>query len=241
MPDMLAPLVVALLIAQAPTHAPEKAWEPTPRLREYDWMSVADWNARHEKLLEHSKQGGIDLLFLGDSITEGWADNPTWKARYAPRSAANFGIGGDTTQNVLWRLRNGEVEGLKPKVVVLLIGTNNFGLHDDPPDAVVRGIKAVLVELRKRLPETKVLLLGILPRDADPGTDLRIRIRETNAKLADFDDGHDIRFLDIGHALLEPDGRLSKEVMPDFLHLSEAGYARWAEAMEPVLAAMLAP
>ena len=108
---------LALLCCIVGSAFAEDPAEPAPRTKEYSWMSVATWNARHEQYLKRAKEGKCDLLFLGDSITEGWGNNETWKKRYAPRNAVNFGIGGDTTQNVLWRITNGELEGLQPKAM----------------------------------------------------------------------------------------------------------------------------
>lgn len=217
----------------------ESSTEPVARKKEYPWMSVATWNGRHEALLKRVKEGNIDLLFVGDSITEGWGNNSVWQKTYAPMKAANIGIGGDTTENVLWRLENGEVEGISPKVAVLLIGTNNFGLEGHSPDAVAKGVAAVVQSLRKKLPTTRILLLAIFPRDEKPNTDMRKRIRTVNEQIVKLDDRKNVRFLDIGAKLSNPDGSLSKEVMPDFLHLSEKGYQIWADAMAPLLKEMM--
>ncbi|HEX7901244.1 MAG TPA: platelet-activating factor acetylhydrolase IB subunit [Planctomycetota bacterium] len=225
-------LLLALLILQAK----ENAWEPAPRVREYAWMSTASWKARHEAFLKRAKEGKCDLLFLGDSITEGWGNNAVWKKAYAPRNAVNFGIGGDTTQNVLWRIQNGELEGLAPKAVVLMIGTNNFGLHGDAPADVAKGVAAVVKTLREKLPASKLLLLGVFPRDEKPNTGGRKKILELNAVLARIEGA---RFLDIGPKFLAADGTLTKDVAPDFLHLSEKGYQIWADAMAPTLDALL--
>lgn len=225
-------LLLALLLLQAK----ENAWEPAPRVREYSWMSTSAWKARHEKHLARAKEGNCDLLFVGDSITEGWGQNAVWKKHFAPRKAVNIGIGGDTTQNVLWRLLNGEVDGLSPKAVVLLIGTNNFGLHGDAPGDVAKGVAAVVDTLKKKLPAAKILLLGVFPRDANAGTPARKKILELNAALAKTEG---VDYLDLGPKFLSPDGALAKEVMPDFLHLSEKGYQIWADAIEPWVSQVL--
>jgi lysophospholipase L1-like esterase len=217
----------------------ETATDPAPRKKEYPWMSLARWNQLHEGFLKRAKEGKIDLLFLGDSITEGWGQNAVWQKNYANHNAANFGIGGDTTENVHWRIQNGEIEGLSPKVVVLLIGTNNFGLEGHSPDQVAKGIAAIVQTLRKKLPSSKVLLLAIFPRDEKPGTDARTKIKKVNDQIAGLDDKKNVRFLDIGAKLANPDGTLSKEIMPDFLHLSEKGYQIWADAMDPLLKQLL--
>ncbi len=225
-------LIVVLLACLVPQ---ESSTEPAARKKEYPWMSVATWTGKHEAFLKRAKEGKIDLLFVGDSITEGWGNNAIWQKTYGPLNAANFGIGGDTTENVLWRLENGELEGIAPKVAVVLIGTNNFGLEGHTPDAVVKGVTAVVQTLRKKLPATKILLLAIFPRDEKPTADIRKRIKTVNDQIVKLDDRKTVRFLDIGPKLSNPDGSLSKEVMPDFLHLSEKGYQIWADAMGPLL------
>lgn len=237
-------LLIALLsvLTLLPLAAGEDPAQPFPRSKDYSWMKVAAWNERHAKHLELIKGGGGDLLFVGDSITEGWggAGKAVWAKEYAPGKALNLGIGGDTTQNVLWRLANGEVQGLKPKVVVLMIGTNNFGLNGDQPADVVRGVTAVVASLREKLPGAHVLLLGIFPRDANPKAGIRTKIAEVNTAIAKLADGKAVHFLDIGSTFTEADGSLAKEIMPDFLHLSPAGYERWAEAIRKPLTELVA-
>jgi len=223
-------IALLLLLAQA-----ESAFEPAPRKKEYPWMKVVDWTQRHENFLKRAKEGKMDLLFLGDSITEGWGNNAVWQKTYAPLNAANFGIGGDTTENVLWRILNGEIDGISPKVAVLMIGTNNFGLEGHQPPDVAKGITTIVQTLRKKLPATKILLLGIFPRDEKPNTDARKKIQKVNEQIAGLDDKKNVRFLDIGAKFTSPDGSLSKEIMPDFLHLSEKGYQIWADAIDPLL------
>jgi lysophospholipase L1-like esterase len=232
----LSVLLLLSSLGQAP-EAPkgEKPWEPARRVAEYPWMPTANWNARHDKFLRRAGEGSVEILFLGDSITEGWGNNAIWRERYTPQRAANFGIGGDTTQNVLWRVTHGEVDGLAPKVVVLMIGTNNFGLHDDGPEDVARGVAAIVHELTRRLPDSKILLLGMFPRDEQPGTDHRKRIEEANKRIACLDDGSTVRYLDLGPKLTREDGTIDPAIMPDYLHLSEAGYKIWADEMAGLL------
>jgi len=229
---LLAVAVAFILQAENPA-------EPTARSKEYPWMSVATWKQKHEQILKRAKEGNIDLLFLGDSITEGWGGNAVWQKHYGTLNAANFGIGGDTTQNVLWRIANAEVDGLSPKVVVLLIGTNNFGLNGDTVDSASKGVAAVMAALRKKLPKSKVLLLGVFPRDEKPKTEARTKIAKLNAEIAKLEDKKSVRYLDVGAKFLAPDGSIPKEIMPDALHLSEKGYQIWAEAMEPLLKEMM--
>jgi lysophospholipase L1-like esterase len=227
-------LAIAVLLVLGFVQA-ESASEPAPRKKEYPWMSVAVWNQKHEAFLKRAKQGKVDLLFLGDSITEGWGNNAVWQKHYGELNAANFGIGGDTTENVLWRIQNGEIEGLAPKVAVLMIGTNNFGLEGHQPNDVAKGVATIVQTLRKKLPTTKILLLAIFPRDEKPGADIRARIKKVNDQIMTLDDKKAVRFLDLGPKFTNADGSLSKEIMPDFLHLSEKGYQIWADGMDSLL------
>ena len=204
------------------------------------------WVARHEGFVQEARKGGIDVLFLGDSITDGWRDKGSnvWNKYYAPRHAANFGIGGDRTQHVLWRMDRGELEGIKPKVVVLMIGTNNTGKEKDTgkirntvPETIA-GVRTVVKELRVKLPDSKILLLAIFPRSTlnDPQ---RAQIALINTVIARLDDGKMVKFLDINPKFLEADGTLSTNIMPDLLHPNEPGYQIWAAAMGPALDEML--
>jgi len=188
--------------------------------------------ALHQRFLDRAKQGNVDLLFLGDSITQGWNDNEVWKRYYGPRHAANFGIGGDQTQHVLWRIQNGELEGIHPKVVVLMIGTNNAG--GNTADEIATGVAAIVKELRSRLPAAKVLLLGVFPRSPKPDA-TRKKLEEVNRQISKLDDGKHVTFLDIRKFFLNPDESISPAIMPDYLHLTAKGYRLWAEAMEPTL------
>jgi lysophospholipase L1-like esterase len=196
---------------------------------------------RHEGFVELAKKGGIDVLFLGDSITDGWRAPPgqeAWKKHFEPLHAANFGIGGDRTQHVLWRIENGELEGIHPKLAVLMIGTNNLGANKD--EQIAEGITAIVHEIHKRQPETKVLLLGIFPRSQKASDPFRARIKDINKVIAKLDDGgKTVRYLDIGDKFVDKNGDLPKEIMPDYLHLSKAGYKIWADAIQPTVDEML--
>lgn len=199
-----------------------------------------NWQKRHESFNERAKQGDVDLLFIGDSITQGWegAGKAVWAERYASRKAMNLGIGGDRTQHVLWRLDNGNIEGLKPKAAVIMIGTNNF--RDNSAREIADGQIAIVRKLRERLPEMKILLLAIFPRGEQAGNDDRKKLAEASKLAADeVADGKMVTALDIGDKFLQADGSLSKDIMPDFLHLSPAGYTIWADAIEPQVKAML--
>jgi beta-glucosidase len=194
----------------------------------------------HEQFLKRAKEGPIGLLFLGDSITEGWGKAPdVWK-RYEKYQPANFGIGGDRTQHVLWRIENGELEGISPKVVVLMIGTNNTG--GDSAEDIAKADTKIVRSLRAKLPQTKVLVLGIFPRGDKKTGDLSPtampKIRQVNAELAKLDDGKMIRYLDIADKFLVG-GKIPSDVMPDQLHPNAKGYQIWADAMQPLLEEMM--
>lgn len=190
-------------------------------------------NARHKQFLEIVAKGKADVIFIGDSITQGWegAGKKAWADNFASLNAVNLGIGGDQTGHVLWRITEGkELDPIKPKLAVMMIGTNNMGGHT--PEQIAGGIKAILDELRKQKPEMKVLLLGIFPRSAKPGDAVRDKIKKTNEMVAKFADGKMIVYKDIGEQFLEKDGTLDKKIMPDFLHLSPEGYDIWAKAIK---------
>jgi len=225
-------LALALLVQAQPGET------PAPK--------TGGWAKRHEAFVDEAKKGGFDVLFTGDSITDGWRNNPQKKifdATFGPLKPANFGISGDRTQHVLWRLQNGEFEGLTlPKVVVLMIGTNNIGQKDNPEPAAsaVAGIQAILKEIRKKSDHTKILLLGVFPRGEKADHPLRAAVKEINDAIAKLDDdGKVVKYLDIGDKFLQPDGSILKEIMPDFLHLSEKGYHIWADAIKEPLVELL--
>jgi beta-glucosidase len=150
-----------------------------------------------------------------------------------------LGFGGDHTENVLWRLRHGEVDGLSPKVAVLMIGTNNTGDRNDDPQATAAGVKAIIDELRSRLPHTRILLLAIFPREEQPTGFLRRLNERVNAIISGYADGRHVFFANINAAFLNADGTLSREVMPDLLHPQEKGYEIWARSMDPMLKKLL--
>jgi lysophospholipase L1-like esterase len=198
------------------------------------------WQDMHGRFLERAKQGNVDVLFLGDSITQGWAGsgNEVWKERFEPLKSANFGIGGDQMQHVLWRLQDGkELEGISPKVIVLMIGTNNTARNS--AEQIAEGVTAIVHELTKQAPQGKVLLLGVFPRSPKPSDPVRGKIKGINERIAKLDDGKQVRYLDIGDKFLKSDGTLTKEIMPDYLHLSKQGYQIWADAIQPSLADMM--
>ncbi len=199
----------------------------------YKWY---DWHGRHNEVVERVKKGDADLIMIGDSITHGW-NADLWKKHYEPRKAVNMGFSSDGTQHVLWRLQNGEIDGISPKVAVVLIGVNNIG--GATVEDTAKGVEAVVNTLQQKLPETKVLLLGIFPWKQSADAPERSTIKELNKTLSTFAKKDRVTFLDIGVNFLEKDGSLSAEIMPDYLHLSPKGYKIWADAMEPVLSELM--
>jgi lysophospholipase L1-like esterase len=223
------PLLLAILAAAAPCPADNTAIQPAPR--------DAEWIKRHEGFVAQANKGNAKILFMGDSITDGWRGEKLWKKKYAPMKAVDFGISGDRTEHVLWRMKNGECDGIKPKVVVLMIGTNNMGSNSAPE--IVEGITAIVKDFRSRLPKSKILLLGIFPRDEKADSPVRKKIADVNREIAKLDDGKWIKYLDIGEKFLDSKGDLPSDVMPDFLHPNAKGYQIWADAMDPTLKALL--
>lgn len=193
----------------------------------------------HEQFVKQAKEGKAQLVFLGDSITAGWGrQKEIWEKAFGAYTPVNFGIGGDRTQHVLWRIENGELDGIKPKAVVLMIGTNNSST--DPADGIARGITKIVETIRAKQPQAKILLLAVFPRGEKPSPNPgREKLAEVNKTIAKLDDGKHVFFLDIGPKFLEPDGTIAKAVMPDFLHLSAEGYQRWADAIGPKLAELM--
>lgn len=216
---------------EAATKTEHDAVRPVPR--EGGWMN------RHEAMNARVAQGNVDLVFIGDSITQGWerAGKEVWKEFYGERNAVNLGIGGDRTQHVLWRLENGNLKGIQPKLAVVMIGTNNA--NSNKPEEIADGIERIVELLKSKTPETEILLLAVFPRGATADDRLRQVNQKTNEIIAKLADGEQVHFLDIGKQFLGEDGSLSQEIMPDRLHLSEKGYRIWAESIEPKVKELL--
>ena len=224
--------LLVLLICFSPSFFAEanelhSAVKPVPR--------SGGWMKRHESFNKRVAEGKVDLILIGDSITHGWEGKgkSVWEKFYGKRNAVNLGIGGDRTQHVMWRLDNGNVKEISPKVAVVMIGTNNSG--NNSPEEIADGLAAITKQLRAKLPETKVLLLGIFPRGANKDDGRRKVNEKANAIFKKLADGKDVHYLDIGEKFLESDGTLSRKIMPDLLHLSVEGYTIWAESIEPTL------
>lgn len=197
---------------------------------------------RHKQFLKIVAKGDADIVFLGDSITQGWEGNgkKAWAENFAPMKAVNLGIGGDQTGHVIWRITEGkELEPINPKLAVMMIGTNNVGR--DTAEQIAGGIKAIITELKKQKPHMKILLLGVFPRcgggvakgeNVCPAEKLQPKIKAINAIISKYDDGKTVFYKDIGAKFLDAKGGLDRKIMPDFLHLSPAGYEIEADAIE---------
>ena len=193
--------------------------------------------ASHKSFMER-KAKPIGVLFLGDSITAGWGRAPeVWKNHFGKYDPANFGISGDRTQHILWRIDQGELDGISPKVVVLMIGTNNGGSYT--ADQIAAAVTKIVTTVHAKLPETKVLLLAIFPRAEKADNPVRVKLQQVNAAISKLDDGKQTRYLEIWKQFLADDGTLTKEIMPDFLHPNAKGYQIWAESMQPLLDEMM--
>lgn len=238
MPLRRLPSSIAVLLSFAVCWAPLAAKDPPPATvvpvpRDGGWMK------RHESFNTRAKQGNVDLIFLGDSITQGWegAGKEIWAKAFGMRNAMNAGISGDRTQHVIWRIDNGNLEGIAPKLAVIMIGTNNMG--SDSPADIAEGVKTIVERLKTKKADIQVLLLAIFPRSPKADDPIRLKVVATNEILKTFDDGKQVHYLDIGPKFLAADGSLSKDIMPDFLHLSPAGYQIWADAIEADVAKLL--
>jgi lysophospholipase L1-like esterase len=202
----------------------------------------------HEQLLEKTRQGKIDVYFVGDSITRRWGatDYPdflsNWKENFHGWNAANFGWGADHTQHILWRLENGELDRVNPKVIVILAGTNNVGREpgdDAKVTSITKGIRAIVDACRKKAPRATIILMAIFPRN--DGVGVMPTINEINERLANFADGKRIRFLNINDKLADKNGVLFEGLSVDKLHLSLKGYQIWADALKPIFREVLGP
>jgi len=212
-----------------PAHS---AVNPAPR--EGGWMK------RHESFNQRVANGNVDLIFIGDSITHGWEGKgkAVWEKYYTKRNAVNLGIGGDRTQHVLWRLDNGNIKNISPKVAVVMIGTNNSGNGRNSAEEMIDGVTAVIEKLRAKLPKTEILLLDIFPRGQRINAQ-RGKILQVNQVLSRLDSRPHVTFLRIGQNFVSPDGSIAKDIMPDFLHLTPNGYEIWAKSIEPTLARLM--
>jgi lysophospholipase L1-like esterase len=230
---VLAPALRAATVEERLDALEKRVWElehPPPAAVT---PAIKDRN-RHDAFLQDIKKGSNDLVFIGDSITDGWrgGGKKVWDEAFGPLKPLNLGIGGDRTQHVLWRLQNGELDGYKAKCAVIMIGTNNGA---DSKEDVAAGITAIVKEVQKRQPECKILLLGIFPRGPKANDGARAKNAQVNQIVAKLDDGKTIRYMDIGDKFLDENKDLPKDIMPDALHPNAKGYQIWADATLPAI------
>ncbi len=259
-PTLSALLLVALLplaLAQTPAAPPAQKIDASAPIAKTmpDGTPNAGFMKAHESFLARGKAGPIGLLFVGDSITAGWAGKDRahiWECYFGAYQPANFGIGGDQTQHVIWRIENGELEGIAPKVTVLMLGTNNTGATGHTAAEIVAADKKIVELIRAKIPGTKVIVLAVFPRGARKDKDGKIPdanitdaarrteiINTVNRELAKLDDGVNVRFLDINAVFVGQDGKIPFSIMPDQLHPNASGYQLWADAMKPLLTEMM--
>jgi lysophospholipase L1-like esterase len=197
------------------------------------------FQSKHQANLELAKRGDIDVVFMGDSITEGWrgdsAGKPVFDKYFGQMKVANFGISGDSTQGVLYRLRHGEGQSFSPKAVMLMIGTNNTSRNTAPE--IAEAIGAIVLEMQRDYPKARIMLLGIFPRST-ANDSVRAKIAEINRIISRLDDGDHVHYMDIGSKFLDAEGNIPKDIMNDGLHPTTKGYEIWAEAVKEPLAAL---
>lgn len=227
----LSYLVAAVTIASI-AFAANTAIEPVSKANNATWM------AQHQTMNNRAKQGHINLIYVGDSIVQYYdkQGKGTWDRYYAPRNALNLGISGDRTEHVLWRLDHGNIDGIAPKLAIVMIGQNNGG--HNTAEEIGAGVIAVVQNIRAKLPTTKILILAIFPRREKPTEERDVLAKASliSAKLAD---NNTIFYMDINKIFLRPDGSIPAELMPDFEHPSAKGYRMWAEAIEPKVAELM--
>lgn len=197
----------------------------------YDWFQKVAYRIQKGKEAAPTCQ----LVFDGDSITDFWqtTGKEVWAQHYDKFQAYDFGISGDQTQHLLWRLTQGQAEGMSPKLIVLMIGTNNTGVNS--ADQIADGVKAIVEAYQARCPNAVILLQAVFPRGEKPEDPVRAKIRQVNDIISKLSDGKKVVYIDFGDKFLQPDGTISREIMPDFLHPSAKGYQIWADAIQPII------
>lgn len=220
------------------TAGPAPAGRPTDPAWGFWPKFPKDWQVTHWNFVEQARKGGVDVLFMGDSITKNWkvAGKELWDANYKPLRSLNIGIGGDTTRQTLWRIQNDALDGVNPKVIVIMIGVNNIFTGTGTDDEIVQGIEKILTQTLAQCPEAKVLLLGILPLGNRGQSD---RAGKINAQLAALAVDR-VKFLNISPAFVDPTGKvIADSYFPDQIHLSASGYQVFDKELRPVLMEML--
>ncbi len=242
MKHFIRPLCLTLLLSTAlPTLASEpSSTVPVPRTKQFEWMSLSTWFHKHAEDIKLAEAGEARIVFLGDSITDGWHWD-TWQRDLAPLGAVNFGIGGDLTQNLLWRLDHGAIEQLDPELVVILIGVNNFLHENASARETFVGVEAVVKRALAGYANADILVQGIFPYEQSAGHPNRARVRDTNRLIATLAEHPRVHYRDFGPLLLEDNGDISPAIMGDFLHPTAEGYQRWTGALLPVIDELMAP
>ena len=239
-------MILALLFLSIPSSAsaqiscPDEHLALTPAPLQEEW-AVEWWMPRHEQKLTEDGRESAEILLIGDSITHGWENTgkDVWESYFGEYKTYNIGYSGDRTENVLWRFEHGEIDGINPEVAVLMIGTNNTGHRQDPPECTAKGVEMIVDQIKQKLPKTRILLLAIFPRDAKTSGELRQLNTQINDRIKDFGEKENVTFLNISDDFLDDEGNLSEEIMPDLLHPNEKGYKVWAEVMKPVIKSQL--
>jgi lysophospholipase L1-like esterase len=250
----LSSTAVEVVAMNPPTPAPSQPADPAlrPIRPTPGWFPKAPeaWLTIHQALLAKTQKnrGPCDILLLGDSIGAGWGGTrtepfiPEWVDAFGQYETLNFSIGGDCTQNILWRLLNGEGDGVAPRLVILAVGSNNVWDDEVPPDAVAAGVHKCVKVARRKFPSAKVLVIAPLPMQEDPRSEFRRRLdairSETLALLRENPDPS-VRVVNFSRKFLQPDGTISAEIMPDFVHPNSAGYEIYAERLRPVVAELI--
>lgn len=225
----------ANLLRAYPQHLANR---PVPRLGDKPWLVSEVWRAQHERQLRAPGRATAKVIFLGDSITEGWGVSPAYRGLFGGYSPLNLGIANDMTQNVLWRVEHGALEGTRAQAVVLMIGVNNLA-GGFTPAQTADGVRAIVTAVRARAPATRLLVLGVLPARREAGHPLRQCIRETNRLLQGLAQPGWVEVRDLGSVALEPDGSIAKATMRDFVHPTPQGFERLSQATAPHLEALL--
>jgi lysophospholipase L1-like esterase len=196
-----------------------------------------DWLYRVKNNIAEGKKAAAttQVIFDGDSITDGWhgRGKQVWEERYAKYGAFNFGIGGDRTEHILWRLEQGQAEGMNPKLIAIMIGTNNTG--SNTAEQIAEGVTAVVKAYQKRFPKAVILLQAVFPRNEKTEDPTRQKIKQINEIISRLGDGKKVIYVDFGDKFLQPDGTLTRDIMPDLLHPNEKGYQIWADAIQPYI------
>ncbi len=232
--------LASLALAQDTATTPDMTAGPAPKGKPWEpgwgfWPKVPQaWQQTHQSMLKKRDKGGIDILFLGDSITAGWsgAGKESWAAEFEPLKAANFGIGGDTTRQTLWRIGQGELDGLKPKTVVLMIGVNNIFQNNGTDEEIAKGVEEVIKQIQAKTPDSAIILQSVLPLKAEA---FDKRVQSVNPLIQKLAVGK-VRWLDLTPTFRGADGKSIQELYTeDGTHLGPKGYEAWAKVLAPEL------